>query len=182
MATRMRACVIRDGSCAGTRRAALVLSPPSRGWRAKGAELFVHISALQSDGSLPKIGERVSYLLGTGQDGKPRAEQVFFGSTAVAGRRPTSAFCGQAGCDRGAAYASQGTPAPRLSTPQQLARQADPAAGAGRDLLHLLPLLPSRSRLRQPLLSVSRRRTAQTARRRRPPSSVSATVGSTAPR
>lgn len=51
------------------------------------------------------------------------------------------AFCGQTGCDRGAAYVNQSTPAPRLSAPQQLARQADPAAGAGRDLLHLLPLL-----------------------------------------
>ncbi len=60
----------------------------------------MHISALQSDGSQPKAGERVSYQLGTGQDGKPRAEQVFFGSAAVAGRRPTSAHCGQTGCDR----------------------------------------------------------------------------------
>ena len=66
----------------------------------------MHISALQSDGSLPKIGERVSYLLGTGQDGKPRAEQVFFwiyfalagaqpapsvGRQAVTGERPTPA-------------------------------------------------------------------------------------------
>ncbi|HHQ4579701.1 TPA: cold shock domain-containing protein [Aeromonas hydrophila] len=77
----------------------------------KGAELFVHISALQSDGSLPKIGERVSYQLGSGQDGKPRAEQVFFpdrplslaggsapaqpapsvGRQAVTGERPTLA-------------------------------------------------------------------------------------------
>lgn len=44
----------------------------------KGAELFVHISALRCDGLPPMAGERVSYLVGAGQDGKPRAEQVFF--------------------------------------------------------------------------------------------------------
>ncbi|MFE8710966.1 excalibur calcium-binding domain-containing protein [Aeromonas allosaccharophila] len=40
--------------------------------------LFVHITALQSDGRLPEPGERVTYLIGSGQDGKPRALQVFF--------------------------------------------------------------------------------------------------------
>ncbi len=40
--------------------------------------LFVHITALQSDGRLPEPGERVTYLIGNGQDGKPRALQVFF--------------------------------------------------------------------------------------------------------
>ncbi|MGL6510724.1 cold shock domain-containing protein [Aeromonas hydrophila] len=54
------------------------IAPEQGDGEPKRAELFVHISALQSDGSLPKIGERVSYLLGSGQDGKPRAEQVFF--------------------------------------------------------------------------------------------------------
>lgn len=44
----------------------------------KGAELFAHISALHCDGLPPMAGERVSYLIGTGQDGKPRAEQVYF--------------------------------------------------------------------------------------------------------
>ncbi len=44
----------------------------------KGAELFVHISALRCDGLPPMAGERVSYLVGAGQDGKPRAELVFF--------------------------------------------------------------------------------------------------------
>jgi len=61
----------------------------------KGAELFVHISALQCDGLPPMAGERVSYLIGTGQDDKPRAEQVYFpdrplslvpGASAVRGR------------------------------------------------------------------------------------------------
>jgi cold shock CspA family protein len=43
-----------------------------------GVGLFVHISAIQSDGRLPEPGERVTYLIGSGQDGKPRAVQVFF--------------------------------------------------------------------------------------------------------
>ncbi|WP_349919100.1 cold-shock protein [Aeromonas veronii] len=41
-------------------------------------DLFVHASALNHDGGPPKVGERVSYLLGTGKDGKPCAQQVFF--------------------------------------------------------------------------------------------------------
>ncbi|MEH8119299.1 excalibur calcium-binding domain-containing protein [Aeromonas allosaccharophila] len=44
----------------------------------RSAGLFVHITALQSDGRLPEPGERVTYLIGIGQDGKPRALQVFF--------------------------------------------------------------------------------------------------------
>ncbi|KFN20208.1 cold shock domain-containing protein [Aeromonas bestiarum] len=44
----------------------------------QGCELFVHISALQSDGRLPEAGERVSYQIGRGKDDKPRAVQVFF--------------------------------------------------------------------------------------------------------
>lgn len=42
------------------------------------ADLFVHVSALTFDGRPPEIGERVSYQLGTGKDGKPCAVQVFF--------------------------------------------------------------------------------------------------------
>ncbi|MCP1265758.1 cold-shock protein [Aeromonas hydrophila] len=66
------------------------IAPEQGDGEPKGAELFVHISALQSDGSLPKIGERVSYQLGTGQDGKPRAEQVFFPDRplSLAGAQP----------------------------------------------------------------------------------------------
>ncbi len=45
---------------------------------ARGAGLFVHVTALQSDGRVPVPGERVTYLSGSGQDGKPRALQVFF--------------------------------------------------------------------------------------------------------
>ena len=41
-----------------------------------GAELFVHISALPRDGTRPTIGERLSYELGRGKDGKPQAVNV----------------------------------------------------------------------------------------------------------
>ena len=44
----------------------------------RNAGLFVHVTALQSDGRVPEPGERVTYLIGSGQDGKPRALQVFF--------------------------------------------------------------------------------------------------------
>ncbi len=44
----------------------------------RGTGLFVHVTALQSDGRLPEKGERVTYLIGCDQDGKPRAQQVFF--------------------------------------------------------------------------------------------------------
>lgn len=42
------------------------------------SDLFVHVSSLTFDGRPPEIGERVSYRLGTGKDGKPCAVQVFF--------------------------------------------------------------------------------------------------------
>ena len=54
------------------------ITPEQEGGEQQGSELFVHISALQSDGSQPNVGERVSYQLGTGKDDKPRAVQVFF--------------------------------------------------------------------------------------------------------
>ncbi len=44
----------------------------------RSAALFVHVTALQSDGRVPEPGERVTYLVGSSQDGKPRALQVFF--------------------------------------------------------------------------------------------------------
>lgn len=74
------------------------IAPEQGDGEPKGAELFVHISALQSDGSLPKIGERVSYQLGTGQDGKPRAEQVFFldWPLSLAGAQPAPSVVRQA--------------------------------------------------------------------------------------
>lgn len=44
----------------------------------RDADLFVHVSSLTFDGKAPEAGERVSYQLGTGKDGKPCALQVFF--------------------------------------------------------------------------------------------------------
>ena len=41
-----------------------------------GAELFVHISALPRDGARPTIGEKLTYEIGRGKDGKPQAVQV----------------------------------------------------------------------------------------------------------
>ncbi len=41
-----------------------------------GAELFVHISALPRDGARPTIGEKLTYEIGRGKDGKPQAIQV----------------------------------------------------------------------------------------------------------
>lgn len=41
-----------------------------------GAELFVHISALPRDGARPVVGERVSFELGRGRDGRPQAVKV----------------------------------------------------------------------------------------------------------
>jgi cold shock CspA family protein len=37
------------------------------------ADLFLHISELPRDGTRPTIGERVSYEIGRGRDGKPQA-------------------------------------------------------------------------------------------------------------
>lgn len=41
-----------------------------------GAEIFVHISALPRDGTRPTTGEKLSYELGRGKDGKPQAINV----------------------------------------------------------------------------------------------------------
>lgn len=41
-----------------------------------GAELFVHVSAFSRDGSRPTVGEKLSYELGRGRDGKPQAVKV----------------------------------------------------------------------------------------------------------
>ena len=40
-------------------------------------ELFVHISAFPRDGSRPTVGESLTYELGRGKDGKPRAVRVY---------------------------------------------------------------------------------------------------------
>jgi cold shock CspA family protein len=41
-----------------------------------GAELFVHITALPRDGSRPTVGEKVTYELAPGKNGKPQAANV----------------------------------------------------------------------------------------------------------
>jgi len=41
-----------------------------------GAELFVHISAFPRDGTRPTVGEKLSYELASGKDGKPQAVRV----------------------------------------------------------------------------------------------------------
>lgn len=52
-----------------------------------GAEVFVHISAFPRDGSRPTVGEKVSYEIGRGRDGKPLAVKVV--RQAVGATRPT---------------------------------------------------------------------------------------------
>ena len=41
-----------------------------------GPEIFVHISAFPRDGSRPTVGEKLTYELGRGRDGKPQAIRV----------------------------------------------------------------------------------------------------------
>ena len=41
-----------------------------------GAELFVHISSLPGDGKRPTVGEKLTFELGRGKDGKPQAINV----------------------------------------------------------------------------------------------------------
>jgi cold shock CspA family protein len=41
-----------------------------------GAELFVHISALPRDGTRPTVGEKLTYELGRGKNGRPQAVNV----------------------------------------------------------------------------------------------------------
>lgn len=47
-----------------------------------GEEVFVHISAFPRDGMRPRIGEVVSFEVGTGPDGRKRAEAVERPSTS----------------------------------------------------------------------------------------------------
>jgi cold shock CspA family protein len=49
-----------------------------------GTEVFAHISAFPRDGQRPQIGERVTFEIGTGKDGKQQAKNV------VCPTRPTA--------------------------------------------------------------------------------------------
>jgi len=58
-----------------------------------GAELFVHISALPRDGTRPTVGEKLTYELGRGRDGKPQAVNVIrqaIGLAAVQSASPAT--------------------------------------------------------------------------------------------
>lgn len=41
-----------------------------------GAEIFAHISAFPKDGRRPHVGERVTFEIGTGKDGKKQARNI----------------------------------------------------------------------------------------------------------
>ena len=51
-----------------------------------GAEMFVHVGAFPRDGTRPTVGEKLSYDLGRGRDGKPQAISVV--RLAVGSTRP----------------------------------------------------------------------------------------------
>ena len=51
-----------------------------------GAEIFVHVSAFPRDGTRPTVGEKLSYDLYRGRDGKPQAIDVL--RLAVGSTRP----------------------------------------------------------------------------------------------
>ena len=51
-----------------------------------GAEIFVHVSAFARDGTKPSVGEKLSYELDRGRDGKPQAAKVV--RIAVGATRP----------------------------------------------------------------------------------------------
>ena len=41
-----------------------------------GAEIFAHVSAFPRDGQRPQIGERLTFEIGTGKDGKKQARNI----------------------------------------------------------------------------------------------------------
>ncbi len=51
-----------------------------------GPELFVHVKAFPQDGTHPSVGERLTYELGRGNDGKPRAVNVVRAAIGNKGR------------------------------------------------------------------------------------------------
>jgi cold shock CspA family protein len=57
------------------------------------ADVFIHISALPRDGTRPTVGEKLTYELGLGKNGKPQALNAIreaFGDTRKMKRVPTS--------------------------------------------------------------------------------------------
>ncbi|HCA24501.1 MAG TPA: cold-shock protein [Pseudomonas sp.] len=60
-----------------------------------GEEVFVHISAFPRDGVRPRIGELVSFEVGTGPDGRKRAEAIERPSTSR--RKKKSQSTGKSG-------------------------------------------------------------------------------------
>ncbi len=121
----------------------------------RSAGLFVHVTALQSDGRVPEPGERVTYLIGSGQDGKPRALQVFFPE------RPLTLADAVPSAESSAARSAASSAAPSFRTTSQPPRPTStrersnpyrrrkssrsgkliPPAGARRPLFHLFPFL-----------------------------------------
>ena len=53
---------------------------------AGGAKLFVHISALPDRGSRPPVGKLVTYEIGSGSDGRVRAQNVRYVGASTAAR------------------------------------------------------------------------------------------------
>jgi cold shock CspA family protein len=53
-----------------------------------GVELFVHVSALPRDCSRPAVGEKLTYELGRGKNGKPQAVNVQRASISHTSQRP----------------------------------------------------------------------------------------------
>ena len=55
-----------------------------------GAELFVHVSAFPRDGTRPTAGEKLSYELGRGRDGRQQAMNVVRQAVGTGNRRNTA--------------------------------------------------------------------------------------------
>jgi len=58
-----------------------------------GAEVFVHVSAFPRDGARPTVGERLTYELGRGRDGRPQAVKVV--RQAIGSSAPRSVASGK---------------------------------------------------------------------------------------
>ena len=95
-----------------------------------GREVFVHLSAFGRDGSIPLPGERVSYELGDGRDGKPQAVNVVRSALGDVPVRPGPQRGGRserAAAGGPAAAPSQGTGPARQRAPGATSRRDSPA-------------------------------------------------------